>query len=162
VGKLMKMKCLALIITLLFIVPITIIAIAQDTEKTCQPTEISNKFNSSGAVTVNVTVFGWCPDIGGWPFLLSEAHVFIRVVGITQSIILGRNLVGRGITDWMGHCTIEIPAPQDEPFCYLVYAREFGLRPCYKPDFPAQSFQFIKLKANDNPDEIWLTLIGWS
>jgi hypothetical protein len=119
------------------------------------------KSNSLGTVTVNVTVFGWYPDIGGWPFLLSGAHVFIRVVGTTPSIILGRNLVGRSLTNFTGHCTIEIPAPQNNPFCYLIYARVFGCRPCYRPNFPAQSFQFIKLKANDTPDELWLTLIGW-
>ena len=160
-GKLMKRKCLAVIIILLFIIPSTIITIAQDTEKTSQQIEISNKFNSLGPVTVNVTVFGWYPHIGGWPYLLSEASVYIRVVGITPSIILGRNLVGCGLTNFTGHFTIEIPAPMDNSFCYLIYARKFGFRPCYRPDFPAQSFQFVKLKANDTPEDIWLVLIGW-
>jgi hypothetical protein len=118
-------------------------------------------FTSLGTVTVNVTVFGWYPDIGGWPYLLSEASVFIRVVGIRPSIMLGRNLVGRGITNFTGHCTIEIPAPLNNSFCYLIYARGFEFRPCFKFDFPAQSFQFIQLKANDTPDDIRLTLIGW-
>lgn len=132
-----------------------------DTRLLEKHTTRDTKSNSLGTVTVNVTVFGWYPDIGGWPYLLSGAHVFISVVGITQSIILGRNVVGRGLSNFTGHCTIEIPAPLDNSFCYLVYARKFGFRPCYVPDFPAASFQFIKLKANDNPDGIWLTLIGW-
>jgi len=157
----MKRKCSAVIIILLFIVPSTSITIAQDTEKTSQPTEISNKFNSFGTVTVNVTVFGWYPEIGGRPYLLSEASVYIRVVGINPSIILGRNLVGHGLTNFTGHFTIEIPAPLDNSFCYLIYARKFGFRPCYRPDFSAASFQFIKLKTNDTPDDIWLVLIGW-
>jgi len=148
-------------IILLFVGTSAITTIAQDTEKTSQPTESSTTFNSLGTATVHVTVFGWYPDIGGWPFLLSKAHVFIRAVGITPSIIFGRNLVGRGLTNFTGHCTIEIPVLPDHPLCYFVYARMFGYRPCYRPDFPAQSFRFIELKANDRPEDIWLTLIGW-
>jgi hypothetical protein len=54
----MKRKCLVIGIILLFLGTSTLTTNAQDTEKTSQSTEGSNKFNSLRIVTVNVTVFG--------------------------------------------------------------------------------------------------------
>ncbi len=163
----MKMGVIVSLPIIFLLVSVSFVsALNESNEQSTEKNVVNNILSDSepspfGKVTVNVIVFGWYPDIGGWPYLLSGAFVFIRVVGIIPSIFLCRNLVGLGVTNFTGHCTIKIPAPRDNSFCYLVYARKFGFRPCYRPDFPAQSYQFIKLKANDNPDDIWLVLIGW-
>ena len=115
------------------------------------------KSNSLGTVTVNVTVYGWY--FTGSPFNLKGASVYIRVVGIIQSIVLGKNLIGSDITSSAGRCSIEVPAPNIIYWHYLVYAKMQGYRPIYDPNLGMMSFLMIKLKANDNID-MSLELLG--
>lgn len=132
----------------------------QSTEKNVVGKVVYDGVESSslGTTTVHVRVFGWY--FTGSPYSLKGASVYIRAIGVIPSMLLGKNLVGSGYTDGAGQCCIDIPAPTNIHWCYLVYAKMQGYRPIYDPNLGMMSFLIIKLKADDNPDEIWLTLLG--
>jgi hypothetical protein len=140
-------------------------ALNESNEQSAEKNVVNDVYNdtkslSLGTATVHVRVFGWHPEIGGDPYSLKGASVYIKVIGIIPRIILGKNLVGSGYTDGAGKCCIDMPTPMNSYWYYLVSAKMSGYKPCYAYNWGAMSFQIIKLKANDNPDEIWLTLLG--